>query len=668
MEPNARQIAAVLGGVVQGNTVHAPTPGHSKRDRGTVVTLDPDAPDGCLVHSFNGGDPLAIKDQLRAAGALPERTERKRTNIEWRRAGAYVYDDGDGNPLYRAVRFEAANWNGGGKRPKDYRAERYEGGQWVSGLGQVDRLPYRFTELCTAFEAAREAGEPMPIVYFVEGEGKADKLAGWGLLATCIVGGSNGWREEYGEAFAGGTTVILPDNDAPGASFAETVRQGIEGYGGKAVVLDLPRLPPKGDIMDWDGKPDELNELTQRALAGEWERPPLLAATPFGWPDPASIPRRCWLFGYWLLRGEITAIVAPGGVGKSTFTTAVAVSMASGRDFLEKSLPEGALSVWLWNLEDGREELDRQVSACAMHHGIAPTDCGNRLYVDSGLDQRLCTATETADGVQIVEPVYEALKAEIERRGIDVLIVDPFVSSHEVDENMNAKVDRVAKRWKRLATETNCSIVLVHHTKKMGGREVKAEDSRGAVALINAARSTLVFNPMTREEAERFGITERADQRRHVRIDDDKPNRAPPESAWWMKLESVDLGNGDGLKPSDKVGAATPWSPPDPFDGLSVADLYAVQQAIDGGEWAHSVQANDWVGHAVADVLGLNVNDKTDKARIGSLLRGWIATESLVVERRTDPKKGREKPFVVVGKWVDPACLPTSKSGVGNVV
>lgn len=403
----------------------------------------------------------------------------------------------------------------------------------------------------------------------------------------------------------------------------------------------------------------EGERLRHNALCDDVER--AITATPYAWPDPADIPIRRWLFGFWLLRGEVTAIVAPGGIGKSTFTAAMALSLASGRAFLDKPLPEGACTAWLWNLEDDREEMARQVTACGLLHGIGPQQCGNHLYVDSGLEHTLCTATEDADGFRIIEPVYHALKAEIERRGVDVLIVDPFVSSHEVSENDNSKIDKVAKRWKRLASETKASIVLVHHTKKMSGREVKAEDSRGAVALINAARSTLVLNPMTADEAERFGIADKAEQRRLVRVDDDKPNRAPPEAAWWFRKASVELGNGD---PGDSVGAAEPWTAPDPFDGLSAHDLYNVQLAIDAGEWGDAVTANDWAGNAVADALGLDL--ETAKARIKSLLRGWKQTGALVVEKRRTPK-GRDKPFLIVGNWVDPASLPTPKTGVGQV-
>lgn len=375
-----------------------------------------------------------------------------------------------------------------------------------------------------------------------------------------------------------------------------------------------------------------------------------IRATPYRWPDPRSLPTRQWLLGHCLLRGEVTAIIAPGGTGKSTIGTALALSLASGKPLLGKPLPRGPQSAWIYNLEDSPDELERQVSAASLFHGIVPDDCRNRLCVDSGLVQPLCTATEDRDGFMLAEDVFAQVATTVRERGISVVIVDPFVSSHTVRESSNEAIDAIAKRWKRLAQETGCAVVLVHHTKKLGGREVTAEDGRGAVALRDAARVVLPLNAMSQPEAEELGITDPVVRRSLVRIDTGKANRAPPDAATWIKLESQSLDNGDGVVPADHVGVATLWQKPDVFHGLSASHLYQVQLRVAAGQWRDSVQAKDWVGNVVAQVAGLSV--EKDKARIKAILKAWKRNGALKVENLPD-RNGDERPFVVVGDPVD---------------
>jgi hypothetical protein len=60
-----QQIARALGGEVSGNQVRVPGPGHSSKHRSLCITLEPDAPNGFMVHSFSGDDPIVCKDCLR---------------------------------------------------------------------------------------------------------------------------------------------------------------------------------------------------------------------------------------------------------------------------------------------------------------------------------------------------------------------------------------------------------------------------------------------------------------------------------------------------------------------------------------------------------------------------------------------------------------------------
>ena len=71
MSAPLRTWAAALGGTVSGASVLCPGPGHSRADRSLSVMPSGAAPDGFLVHSHAGDDPLACKDYVRARLGLP---------------------------------------------------------------------------------------------------------------------------------------------------------------------------------------------------------------------------------------------------------------------------------------------------------------------------------------------------------------------------------------------------------------------------------------------------------------------------------------------------------------------------------------------------------------------------------------------------------------------
>lgn len=375
-----------------------------------------------------------------------------------------------------------------------------------------------------------------------------------------------------------------------------------------------------------------------------------ICATPYGWPDARSLPTRQWLLGNWLLKGEVTAIIAPGGTGKSTISGTMALSLASGKPLLGQSLPRGPQAVWIFNLEDGTDELERQMAAACAFHDIGPEDCGDRLHLDSGLVQPLCTASEDREGFTLAEEVFAQLAVTIKDRQIATVVVDPFVSSHAVQENSNGAIDAIAKRWKRLAQETGCAIALVHHTKKLGDREVTAEDGRGASALPAAARVVLTLNRMIKAEANRLGIAGDDEWKSLVRIDMGKSNRAPPGSATWIKLESHDLGNGNWIEVSDKVAVVRIWHRPK-LSQLAPEMIREIRELVGAGTFGENCQAKDWVGHAIADVWGLSVIE--NKSEIKAIQQQLRALRYLTIERRQ--VNGKERPFAVVGEASPPS-------------
>lgn len=374
------------------------------------------------------------------------------------------------------------------------------------------------------------------------------------------------------------------------------------------------------------------------------DEPLRIKATPFVWRDEADIPRRQWLYGKHLLRKFVSLDVAAGGVGKSSLKIGEGLAMAANRPLYGKEITNGPLKVWLYNLEDPQEETERRLHATAKHFGITPGDVEGRLFTDSGRDQACVIAQETDTGAQIIRAMVDEMIRELIAREIDVLILDPFVSSHGLSENDNRAMDLVAKEWARIADICDCSINLVHHVRKANGAEATADSARGASSLVGAARSVIVYNRMTKEEAEKAGVPpEQAAF--HFRTQNDKANLSPPDRADWHRMNNVDLDNGDS------VGVACPWQWPDAFEGISNDKVRRVQQAISEGEYRQSAQATDWVGNIIATVLAMDLDDARDKERIKQMIRTWVKNDVLRVVEKTGPKRDL-RPYIEVGIWV----------------
>ena len=90
---------------------------------------------------------------------------------------------------------------------------------------------------------------------------------------------------------------------------------------------------------------------------------------------------------------------------------------------------------------------------------------------------------------------------------------------------------------------------------------------------------------------------------------------------------------------------------PSVFEGLSSSSLRAVQDKIAAGSWAENIQATNWAGIAVAEVLEIDASSDAGKQRIKTLLKTWISNKALKVERQRSQRDGREKPMIIVGEW-----------------
>jgi hypothetical protein len=703
-------IAKALGGIVTGGQVLAPGPGHSAKDRSMSVKIGESGK--LIVHSHAGDDAMACKTYVeRKLGIVwqPEHQQHATGAFERMQSRA-IKLNGHAEPESRPSdkrQMQALRIWHESVDPRGTVAESYLASRGLELADGVAMTTLRFHSDCPFGEGQRhpcmvaafrsiESGEVVAIhrtaltpdgrkidrkmlgpvigaaIMFGDldaergalavGEGIESAMSGLGIgFAPSWAMGSSGAIAKLPVVNGVDTLTILGEHDAANASAARAC--GVRWRdAGREVLIALPKPGFGKDTNDaWQARWEDSNDVLdfrEFGAAESTERPSdpaqgiAITATPFVLMDPSTIPTRKWLYGRHYVRRFVSTTVAPGGLGKSSLGIVEALAMVTAHDLLTVKVRE-PLRVWLWNGEDPKDELDRRIAAACLHYGISVDDIGGRLFVDSGRDLPIRIVEMAAGQRTIVAvPTVEGVEQAIRDNQIDLLVIDPFVASHGVPENDNGAIDRVAKTWAGIAERCNCAIELVHHVRKStaGSEGYTVEDARGGSSLIGAVRSARVLNGMSKEEAERAGV-EPEKRRLHFRVDDGKANMAPPmESASWYRMDSVDLGNGRGLEPSDNVGVATAWSMPGILDNVTGADAERVIAMVRADRtYRMDSRAVNWIGFAIAEVLGLDPDRKADREQINCVLRMWIDNKALATERRQDEQR-KMRVFVTLGE------------------
>ncbi len=126
-------------------------------------------------------------------------------------------------------------------------------------------MPYRLPEVLKQ--------DPDRLLFIVEGEKCADALWEIDVAATTNPQGAGKWKDEYSEHLRGRHIIILPDNDDPGRNHAAEVARSLVGIAASVGTLELPDLPPKGDVVDWLAAGGDKDKLLKHAAEESCDQP-----------------------------------------------------------------------------------------------------------------------------------------------------------------------------------------------------------------------------------------------------------------------------------------------------------------------------------------------------------------------------------------------------------
>lgn len=176
-----------------------------------------------------------------------------------------------------------------------------------------------------------------------------------------------------------------------------------------------------------------------------------------------------WLIDGILEHGTFSAIVAAAGNYKSFIALDMAHSIAHGIDWHGRKTKQGSV---VYCVGEGLQGVYARSLGWHTHHGL-----------DSGkADLYLLKIAKGLQDADTAKALYEVVKEHTNNNPPKLIIIDTLSRySTGIDENSNSDMAKFIETiTNELSLPLNCSVVLVHHTGKVGS------SARGASALNGA--------------------------------------------------------------------------------------------------------------------------------------------------------------------------------------
>jgi len=219
-----------------------------------------------------------------------------------------------------------------------------------------------------------------------------------------------------------------------------------------------------------------------------------------------SSPGCRWLIEQLWTAGAVGFLGAPPKHYKTWLAMEMAVSVASGAPCLGSFPVPSPGPVLLYAAEDSASAVRERLEALALHH---------RVELD-----RLALWVITADSLRLDRSDdREKLEATVARFQPRLLVLDPLVRLHQLDENASGPMAALLGFFRSLQRKTGAAIALIHHTRKnpaVAGYSLRGSSDfyawtdsflqlqrrRGQLTLTAEHRSAPPFGPVAIELAQ----------------------------------------------------------------------------------------------------------------------------------------------------------------------
>lgn len=267
--------------------------------------------------------------------------------------------------------------------------------------------------------------------------------------------------------------------------------------------------------------------------------------------DPATHPRRPWLVPGMLLRGHLTGLISPGGIGKSSLALGLALGCAAGDVAalgLQMSAAVSRCPVVIISTEDDEAEIWARTWGYCQRHGLDMSVLEGNVHIFDGGDTPFKSVARHPASKQLHRTkMLASLSQYVAAVGAGLVVFDPLVETHDAQENDNGEVALVMSAMRAVCRGNGAAGLVVHHSRKLGPLDAISPDNaaRGAGALVNGFRLNFMLSRPTAEDAAGMGLSE-ADAAPLFRLDKGKGNYLPPgRDTKWFRTVGLQMPNGD---------------------------------------------------------------------------------------------------------------------------
>ncbi len=411
------------------------------------------------------------------------------------------------------------------------------------------------------------------LVLFFEGEKCCDLATELGYVSTTTYGGSNAPHLTDLSFLDGKEIWLFPDNDKPGKDYAKKLLQlfGQLNNKPKVKIVELPNLPPKGDIEQFleqrkghtrQAIADEIQALASKVKFHEWTKekkkpePEEEETLQLIWGSEIKMEPTKWLWPRCIPFGSLTLLSGLPGTGKSQVAAFLASVVSTGG-----TLPDGSTCPASKALYCSAEDAPAKT---LLPRFVANNACSAKIGFPKGVVKKSTEPESEGETKPEKERSWNLLDTSLLEKCLNAnpeirfVVIDPIGSyvGGSTDTYRDNEVRHVLNPLKELAEKRELAVILICHLGK--SKHLTADQNiLGSTAFSGLARVSLHVQPDPKNEGSSLLLP-------------GKNNLSPQSPGWRFSLESVELTNEKGeLIETSKVC----WSD-EPVEGVNANTAY----------------------------------------------------------------------------------------------